>query len=171
MAHLHILHIKPQIYVDLLAGDEKHPYYLYIGATEDYVRRYHQKIQSYDDYHSGNNDGWSTPDFCRKNHRVIKTLELLFVDGGKACADLERSTFMKYFHLHDCNLDIVRGADYCKAKTLEWNDCKFYGRHMRGPTLRDAYTQWKASHGTEVDSKKHLYLGWIEANLQSGSRQ
>ncbi len=31
MAHLHTLHIRPQIYVDLLEGDDKHPFYLYVG--------------------------------------------------------------------------------------------------------------------------------------------
>ena len=30
MAHLHTLTIRPQIYVDLLEGDDKHPYYIYI---------------------------------------------------------------------------------------------------------------------------------------------
>ena len=66
MAHLHALHIQPQIYCDLLEGDDNHPYYLYIGATEDYPRRFTQKRQGYDAWHSGNNDGWSTPDFTRK---------------------------------------------------------------------------------------------------------
>jgi hypothetical protein len=165
MAHLHTLHIKPQIYVDLLEGDEKHPYYLYIGATEDYIRRYHQKIQSYDDYHSGNNDGWSTPEFCRKHHKVIKTLELSFVDGGRTCAEMERHTFMKYFHLLDCNMDVVRGADWCRSKQLEWTDCKFIGRHMKGPPLRDYYSQWKAKYGSAIDLNKHNYLGWMEVNL------
>ena len=48
MAHLHALHIQPQIYCDLLEGDDNHPYYLYIGATEDYPRRFTQKRQGYE---------------------------------------------------------------------------------------------------------------------------
>ena len=59
MAHLHALQIQPQIYCDLLEGDDNHPYYLYIGATEDYPRRFTQKRQGYDAWHAGNNDGWS----------------------------------------------------------------------------------------------------------------
>ena len=55
MAHLHVLQIQPQIYCDLLEGDASHPYYLYIGATEDYPRRFTQKRQGYDAWHAGNN--------------------------------------------------------------------------------------------------------------------
>ena len=40
MAHLHVLQVQPQIYCDLLEGDDNHPYYLYVGATEDYPRRF-----------------------------------------------------------------------------------------------------------------------------------
>ena len=166
MAHLHTLHIRPQIYVDLLEGDKNHSYYLYVGATEDYVRRYHQKIQSYDDFHAGDNDGWSTPDFCRKHHRVKATLSLQFVDGGKACADLERATFMKYFHLHDCNMDMVRGAAWCKPETLQWSDRKRAGRNAFGPTLQQAYDAWVAKgHAAQVDAHKQNHLGWIEVNV------
>eukprot|EP01043_Picozoa_sp_COSAG02_P123257 COSAG02_NODE_60216_length_272_cov_0.583815_2_plen_31_part_01 len=31
MSHLHVLHIYPQIYVDLLHGDTQSPFYLYVG--------------------------------------------------------------------------------------------------------------------------------------------
>ena len=73
------MQIQPQIYCDLLEGDDSHPYYLYIGATEDYPRRFTQKRQGYDAWHSGNNDGWSTPEFTRKHHRVKCPLELVSV--------------------------------------------------------------------------------------------
>ena len=164
MAHLHTLHIRPQIYVDLLEGDDKHPYYLYVGATEDYVRRYHLKIQSYDDFHTGDNDGWSTPDFCRKNHKVIATISLEFVDGGKTCAAAEQNTFMKWFHLHDCNMEIVRGADWCKPGVLQWSDRKRVGRNGFGATLRDAYDAWSGSdQKIEVDRHKETYLAYVRA--------
>eukprot|EP01047_Picozoa_sp_COSAG01_P001656 COSAG01_NODE_39_length_33243_cov_28.298558_2_plen_142_part_00 len=114
MSHLHTLMIKPQIYVDLLEGDTESPYYIYIGATEDYIRRYTQKIQGYDAYHSGDNDDWCTPLFCRQLHRVKQTLHVSFVNGGKACGDAERDTLLTYFH--DCNLDVIRGADWCRIK-------------------------------------------------------
>eukprot|EP01047_Picozoa_sp_COSAG01_P143423 COSAG01_NODE_74990_length_199_cov_36.580000_1_plen_29_part_10 len=29
MAHLHVLQIRPQIYTDLLDGNDNHPYHLY----------------------------------------------------------------------------------------------------------------------------------------------
>eukprot|EP01047_Picozoa_sp_COSAG01_P010580 COSAG01_NODE_451_length_16883_cov_55.881733_8_plen_124_part_00 len=74
MSHLHDLLIKPQIYVDLLEGDTESPYYLYVGATEDYIRRYTQKIQGYDAYHSGDNNGWCTPLFCRHQTRTELTV-------------------------------------------------------------------------------------------------
>jgi hypothetical protein len=166
MAHLHTLHIRPQIYVDLLEGDEKHSFYLYVGATEDYVRRYHQKIQSFDDFAAGNNDGWSTPDFCRKHHRVKATLVLTFVEGGKACAAAEQSTFMQWFHALDCNMEQVRGADWCKPGALQWDDCRYYGRNRRGPTLRAAYDAWvEEGNAAAVDAKKEKLLGWIDVNL------
>ena len=86
MAHLHQLNIRPQIYTDLLEGDQSNPYYLYIGASEDSIRRFTQHQQAYDAFKSGDNDGWSTPDFTRKHHRAMKTLQLQFVDGGQCCA-------------------------------------------------------------------------------------
>ena len=165
MAHLHQLNIRPQIYTDLLQGDDKHPYYLYVGASEDAIRRFTQHQQAYDQFQTGNNDGWSTPDFTRKMHKAMKTIELQFVDGGKACSSLEMDTFMKYFHLHDCNLDIVRGADWCRP-VITWNDKKCYGRNKFGPTLKQAYDKWVASgRAAEVDMHKDSYLGWIQANL------
>ena len=114
MAHLHTLHIRPQIYTDILQGDDEYENYLYIGASEDAVRRFAQHQQAYDAFASGDNDGWSTPAFTRKCHRVRKTLELQFVDGGTTCAALELDTFMKWFHVHDCDMARVRGADWCK---------------------------------------------------------
>jgi hypothetical protein len=166
MAHLHTLHIRPQVYVDLLEGDDKHPYYLYVGATEDYVRRYHQKIQSFDDFTAGDNDGWSTPDFCRKNHRVKATLSLTFVDGGKTCAAAERDTFMKWFHVLDCNMEQVRGADWCRPVTLQWSDSRFYGRKGRGSTLRAAYDAWvEEGAAAAVDAHKQAFLAYIQALL------
>ena len=62
---------------------------------------------------SGDNDGWSTPNFTKKPHRARKTLQLQFVDGGQACSALELDTFMQWFHVHDCSLDVVTGADLC----------------------------------------------------------
>ena len=166
MAHLHVLQIQPQIYCDLLEGDDNHPYYLYIGATEDYPRRFTQKRQGYDAWHAGNNDGWSTPEFTRKHHRVKCPLSVEFVDGGKACATGELDTFMKWFHLHDCNMDIVRGGDWCKSNPLRWTDRKVCGRSMYGPTLREAYDRWVASgRAAEVDAHKQAYLGYIQALL------
>eukprot|EP01047_Picozoa_sp_COSAG01_P047535 COSAG01_NODE_4551_length_4930_cov_75.171807_4_plen_105_part_00 len=52
MSHLHTLQIRPQIYTDLLQGDTHWPYYLYVGASEDSVRRFTQHQQAYDAYHS-----------------------------------------------------------------------------------------------------------------------
>jgi hypothetical protein len=34
MSHLHCLQIKPQIYVDLLEGDDQSPYYLYAAGRQ-----------------------------------------------------------------------------------------------------------------------------------------
>eukprot|EP01047_Picozoa_sp_COSAG01_P077085 COSAG01_NODE_13757_length_1539_cov_47.179861_2_plen_167_part_00 len=166
MAHLHVLQIRPQIYTDLLDGNDNHPYHLYVGASEDSVRRFTQHQQGYDAYHSPTgNDSWSTPDFTRKHHRVRKTLQLQFVDGGQACAALELDTFMQWFHVHECDLDIVRGADWCRP-VLSWNDRKCYGRGKYGPTLREAYDSWVASgRAEEVDRHKDHFLGWIQANL------
>ena len=165
MAHLHMLTIRPQIYTDLLEGDEKHPYYLYVGASEDCLRRFTQHQLGYDAFHSGDNDGWSTPDFTRKHHRVRKTLEINFVDGGKACSSLETDTFMKYFHLHGCDLNIVRGADWCRP-VLTWDDRKCYGRNRYGPTLKEAYDKWVTSgRPTEVNLHALSYLRYIQANL------
>ena len=114
----------------------------------------------------GNNDGWSTPEFTRKHNRVKCPLSVEFVDGGKACADGEMHTFMKYFHLHDCNMDIVRGGDWCKANPLRWTDRKCAGRNMYGPTLQEAYDRWVASgRAAEVDAHKQAYLGYIQALL------
>ena len=98
MAHLHQLNIRPQIYTDLLEGDQQNPYYLYVGASEDSIRRFTQHQQAYDAFHSGDNDGWSTPDFTRKHHRAMKTIQLQFVDGGQCCAAQELDTFMQWFH-------------------------------------------------------------------------
>ena len=73
---------------------------------------------------------------------------------------------MKYFHLHDCNMDIVRGGDWCKANPLRWTDRKVCGRNMYGPTLREAYDRWVASgRAAEVDAHKQAYLGYIQALL------
>jgi hypothetical protein len=166
MSHLHTLHIHPQIYCDILEGDSNNPYYLYIGATEDYPRRFTQKRLGYDAYKNGNNDGWSTPDFTRKHHRVKCPLSVEFVEGGQACANSELDTFMKWFHLHGCNMNIVRGADWCKANPLRWTDHKFCGRNVRGPTLRDAYDKWVASgRAAEIDVHKDAYIGYIQALL------
>ena len=159
MAHLHTLTIRPQIYVDLLEGDDKHPYYIYVGATEDYPKRYTQKVQSYDAYHSGDNDGWSTPEFCRKLHKVRKCVSLQFVDGGRACAQAEMNTFMKLFHIHDCDMDRVRGADWCRPE-LSWESCKWHG-----PTLRQAYDEWAKSHAEEANRHRGGYLAYIQTLL------
>ena len=165
MAHLHQLNIRPQIYTDLLEGNQSNPYYLYVGASEDSIRRFTQHQQAYDAFKSGNNDGWSTPDFTRKHHRAMKTLQLQFVDGGQACSSLETDTFMQWFHIHDCNLEIVRGADWCRP-IITWDDRKCYGRNKFGPTLKEAYGKWVTSgRAAQVDEYKDIYLGWIQANL------
>ena len=165
MSHLHQLNVRPQIYTDLLQGDLKHMYYLYVGASEDAVRRFTQHQQAYDQFQTGHNDGWSTPDWTRKHHKAIKTIELKFVDGGQSCAAQELDSFMQWFHVHDCNLDIVRGGDWCRP-VISWNDRKCYGRNKFGPTLRKAYDDWIASgRAAEVDMHKDSYLGWIQANL------
>jgi predicted GIY-YIG superfamily endonuclease len=166
MSHLHTLQIRPQIYTDLLQGDKHRPYYLYVGASEDSVRRFTQHQLAYDAYHSAaGNDGWSTPDFTRKHHRVRMTVQLQFTDGGQDCAAQELDTFMQWFHLHDCSLEVVRGADWCRP-VLSWGDRKCYGRGRYGPTLRQAYDDWVASgRAAQVDSKRDLFLGWLQANL------
>jgi len=165
MAHLHQLNIRPQIYTDLLEGDQQNSYYLYVGASEDSIRRFTQHQQAYDAFHSGDNDGWSTPDFTRKHHRAMKTIQLQFVDGGQCCAAQELDTFMKWFYLHDCNLEIVRGADWCRP-IISWEDRKCCGRNKFGTTLRTAYNTWVASgRAVEIDKYKNIYLGWIQANL------
>jgi hypothetical protein len=166
MSHLHDLLIKPQIYCDLLEGDDKRPYYLYVGATEDYIRRYTQKIQGYDAYHSGDNDGWCTPLFCRQLHKVKQTLHVSFVNGGKECGDAERDTFLAYFHVHDCNLHVIRGADWCGIKPLQWTDRKCFGKGRYGPTLREAYDKFVASgKAADVDKHREAYLAWINVHV------
>ena len=162
MAHLHSLQISPQVYVDLLEGDDTHPYFLYVGATEDYVRRFTQKRQGFDAYQSGDNDGWCTPEFTRKHHRVVGTVSLAFVEGGQACAQAELDAFLMWFHLHDCDMRIVRGCDWCRPELLKWTDRKRYG-----PTLKEAYDKWvQSGRAAEVDAHKEVYLGWIKANLK-----
>jgi hypothetical protein len=166
MSHLHDLLIKPQIYCDLLEGDDKRPYYLYVGATEDYIRRYTQKIQGYDAYHSGDNDGWCTPLFCRQLHKVKQTLHVAFVNGGKECGDAERDTFLAYFHVHDCNLHVIRGADWCGIKPLQWTDRKCFGKGRYGPTLREAYDKFVDSgKAAAVDKNREAYLAWINVHV------
>ena len=79
---------------------------------------------------------------------------------------MEVEDIMKWFHIHDCNMDIVRGADWCKANPLRWTDKKCCGRNMYGPTLQAAYEQWKQSgRAAEVDAHKQAYLGYIQALL------
>ena len=164
MSHLHQLNVRPQVYTDLLAGDTKHPYYVYVGASEDSVRRFTQHQQAYEQFQTGHNDGWSTPDFTRKLHRAMKTLQLQFVDGGQCCAAQELDTFMQWFHIHNCSLEIVRGSDWCRPE-IAWDDRKRYGNRF-GPTLKEAYDAWVASgRAAEVDKYKDAYLGWIQANL------
>ena len=46
---------------------------------------------------------------------------------------------MQWFHIHDCDMNIVRGSDWCKSTPLQWADRKCYGRNHVGPTLREAY--------------------------------
>ena len=95
-----------------------------------------------------------------------KPLSVEFVGGGKACAAGELDTFMKWFHLHDCNMDIVRGGDWCKSNPLRWTDRKCAGRNIYGPTLQEAYDRWVASgRAAEVDAHKQAYLGYIQALL------
>ena len=66
---------------------------------------------------------------------------------------------------NDCNLEIVRGADWCRP-VITWEDRKCYGRNRFGPTLKEAYDTWIASgRAEEVDKHKNNYLGWIQANL------
>ena len=49
------------------------------------------------------------------------------------------------------------------------NDCRFYGRKGRGPTLKAAYDAWvKDGNAAVVDAKKEKLLGWIEANVEVG---
>eukprot|EP01047_Picozoa_sp_COSAG01_P013111 COSAG01_NODE_607_length_14866_cov_60.568633_9_plen_103_part_00 len=50
----------------------------------------------------------------RHDFHQQQTLHVSFVNGGKACGDAERDTFLTYFH--DCNLDVIRGADWCRIK-------------------------------------------------------
>lgn len=72
---------------------------------------------------------------------------------------------MQWFHIHDCNLEIVRGADWCRP-IITWDDRKCYGRNKFGPTLKEAYGKWVASgRAAQVDEYKDIYLGWIQANL------
>ena len=165
MAHLHTLSIDPHIYVDRLEGDSEHEYYLYVGASEDYPRRFAQKKQGYDAFHSGHNDGWSTPLFMREHHRVCGTVSLQFVDGGKTCAAAEQDTFLQWFHIHDCDMNIVRGSDWCKPGTLKWSDRRSGGgRGMPGPTLREAYDRFvQSGKAAALDEHKEHYLGWIKA--------
>jgi hypothetical protein len=65
----------------------------------------------------------------------------------------------------DCNMDLVRGADWCSSKKLQWTDRKRYGSTY-GPTLRQAYDDWVASgRAKQVDIKRDLYLGWLQAHI------
>ena len=71
---------------------------------------------------------------------------------------------MKWFHLHDCNMEIVRGADWCKPGVLQWSDRKRVGRNGFGATLRDAYDAWSGSdQKIEVDRHKDTFLAYIRA--------
>ena len=81
MSHLHTLLNKPQIYTLLLEGDDKHPYYLYIGATENMSNRWSQHVQGHEAFQSGANDGWGTPNFTRCVHKPRK------LDKGSSATD------------------------------------------------------------------------------------
>ena len=59
-------------------------------------------------------------------------------------------------------MEQVRGADWCKVGTLQWSDCRFYGRNRRGPTLIAAYDAWVAETASAAaccDSGKLSALG------------
>ena len=71
---------------------------------------------------------------------------------------------------HNCDMNIVRGADWCKANPLRWTDRKCCGRNMFGPTLQEAYDSWVASgRVAQVDAHKEAYLGYLQA-LVLGTR-
>jgi hypothetical protein len=152
MAHLHTLTIQAQIYTLLCEGDETHPFYIYVGATECISKRWAQHVMGYAAYHSGNNDGWSTPKFTRIYHRPLAVLELQFVND---CATAERDTFLKWYHLLGQSKTQVRGADWCNAdRPLLPTDAK---RH--GPTLQFAYDSWlHRGKAAELDGKEEAFL-------------
>eukprot|EP01049_Picozoa_sp_SAG25_P008342 SAG25_NODE_741_length_5606_cov_2.118576_4_plen_160_part_00 len=152
MAHLHTLRIKPQIYTMLCEGDESHPFYIYVGATEDVSKRWSQHVMAYAAYHSGDNDGWSTPKFTRIHHRPLAIIELQFVDD---CAIAERDTFLKWYHLLGQSKTQVRGSDWCNAdRALLPTDAK---RH--GPTLQFAYDSWlHRGKATALEGKEDAFL-------------
>ena len=138
MSHLHTLLNKPQIYTLLLEGDDKHPYYLYIGATENMSNRWSQHVQGHEAFQSGANDGWGTPNFTRCVHKPRMVLELQFVDDpGRA----EIDTFLKWFHVLGCSMEQVRGADWCRPELLTWETSKMIRGRPR-PSLRQAYDAW-----------------------------
>jgi hypothetical protein len=152
MSHLHTLVMKPQIYTLLLEGDQHHPYYIYVGATEDVAKRWTQHVMGFAAYESGNNDGWSTPKVTRIYHRPLAVLEVQFVEN---CAQAERDTFFKWYHLLGQSKTQVRGADWCNAdRPLQPTDAK---RH--GPTLQFAYDQWLHKGGaSKLEGREDTYL-------------
>ena len=73
---------------------------------------------------------------------------------------------MKWFHVLDCNMEQVRGADWCRPVTLQWSDSRFYGRKGRGSTLRAAYDAWvEEGAAAAVDAHKQAFLAYIQALL------
>ena len=77
---------------------------------------------------------------------------------------------MQWFHVHDCNMDIVRGADWCKSTPPRWTDRKCYGRNVFGPTLREAYDRFvQSGRAADMDGKKEHYLGWVRVTGEESS--
>ena len=71
---------------------------------------------------------------------------------------------MQWFHIHECNMDIVRSSDWCNPATLQWTDRKRYGPCKFGPTLREAYDRFvQSGKAAALDEHKEHYLGWIKA--------
>ena len=61
-------------------------------------------------------------------------------------------------------MDIVRGSDWCKPGTLEWDNFRSGGYSKDGPTLRKAYDRFAQSgKAAALDEHKEHYLGWIKA--------
>ena len=93
------LTIFPVVYVLELEGDEKYPFYLYVGASLHFNARIAQHV-------SGLGAKWP------KVHKFVKIREVILVQEGSAL-DVENATTLKM--IQEYGPERVRGGNYVRV--------------------------------------------------------